>query len=247
VLGQEPCTRYTDVSEVNTFLAEAELGPRVFLGEYIRDAGTQFLSLRPYATASYLALDDDTYRTNYGGGLNIRMLVTPEVVMDTTLQAVRQNFDNTSKEPTAANQTGYYYTAQPSVIWAATPETLVTLEGLFGYRDAKFGFESFRELGVVLGATQFFQTPFRWITDQPWSASLAGAYRNTAYNDPDPLIDPDDKRDDDRYDINLNLQVPLPPEGLFVSTDLQQTWNESNIPNDEFDNTAVTLTIRYAF
>jgi hypothetical protein len=41
--------------------------------------------------------------------------------------------------------------------------------------------------------------------------------------------------------------VPLPVEGLFVSADLQQTWNESNIPNDEFDNTAVTLTIRYAF
>ena len=240
-------TRYTDLSEVNTFLVDAELGPRFFLGEYIRDAGTQFLSVRPFATGGYFALDDDTYLKSYGGGLNTRMLVTPTVVVDTTFEAVRQDFDNTSKEPTASNQTGYYYTAVPSVIWAATPTTLVTLEGLFGHRDSNEGFESFRELGVVLGATQFFQVPFQWVTDQPWSASLAGAYRNTQYSDPDPLIDPDEKRDDDRYDINVNLQVPLPVEGLFVSTDLQQTWNESNIPNDQFDNTAVTLAVRYAF
>ena len=53
------------------------------------------------------------------------------------------NFDDTSEEPTASDQTGPRFQFNPQLLWFATETTLVTLEGLVGYKNADEGFETF--------------------------------------------------------------------------------------------------------
>lgn len=243
LLGQ----RYTDVSESNTTLVDLELGPRFFLRPVVEGKPDQRpLSVRPFFLGNFLALDDDDYRRTFGGGLNVSATLTSNLGLDLTGFGAFENFNDTTKEPTASNQTGPRFQFTPQLLWFATDTTLVTLEGLVGHKNADEGFESFLEWGGVAGVTQFFSPFDWWISERPWSFSLAGAYRQTDYNKADPVIDPDQERNDDRWDINVQLSVPV-AAALAVNLGFQQTWNNSNIPNDEFRNTAWRGSLRYTF
>jgi hypothetical protein len=243
LLGQ----RYGEVNRSNTALVDAEFGPRFFINPAIEGRPNQKpVSIRPFFLASYLNLGDDDYRTSLGGGLNFSATLARGVGLEVTGLGAYDNFDDTNKEPTASNQTGPRFQLNPQLLWFATDTTLVTLEGLAGHRNADEGFETFNEWGAVAGVTQFFQPLERWLSERLWSFSLAGAYRNTDYNKPDPLVDPDQTRNDDRWDITAQLSVPV-AAALSVNLGFQQTWNESNIPNDDFRNSAWRGSLRYTF
>ena len=235
-------SRYAQESEVNTWLADLELGPRFFIGP----VGDPVASVRPFGEASYVALDDDNYLTAFGGGLNTRFYAQSNLLFEVTGRVVAQNFDDTKDQPTASNQTGTYGTIRPGVTWLVLPQTFLSLDGLFGHNDADENFETFNEYGAGLTATQLFPVPFGWVTEQLWSASLAGAYRHTDYDKPDPQVDPDRDQSDDRYDLSLSLSVPF-TDHLNLNVIGLQTWNELNLPNDQFDNTSVTVGMSFSF
>jgi hypothetical protein len=159
---------------------------------------------------------------------------------------VAQNFDNTKDQPTGSDQTGTYGTIRPGATWEVVPRTFLSLDGVYGHNDADEDFETFDEYGVGLTATQLFPVPFNWLTEQLWSVSAAGAYRRTVYDKPDPQVDPDQEQKDDRYDISLSLSVPF-TDRLNLNVIGLQTWNESNLPNDQFDNTSITVGAAFSF
>jgi hypothetical protein len=235
-------SRYAQETEVNTWLVDFELGPRFFIGPI----GQPVASLRPFGEASYVALDDETYLSAFGGGLNARAYPLPNLLVETTGRVVSQDFDNTKDQPTGSDQTGTYGTIRPGVTWQARPWTFLSLDGIYGHNEADEDFETFDEYGVGLSATQLFPVPFGWVTEELWSVSLAGAYRRTVYDKPDPQVDPDQEQKDDRYDITLSLSVPF-TDHLNVNVIGLQTWNESNLPNDQFDNTSITVGASFAF
>ncbi len=235
-------SRYAEESEVNTWLADLEVGPRFYIGP----VGQPVASLRPFGEASYVALDDDNYLTAFGGGLNARLYPLPNLLVETTGRVVAQNFDDTKDQPTASNQTGTYGTIRPGVTWLVLPQTFLSFDGLFGHNDADENFETFNEYGAGVTATQLFPVPFNWVTEQLWSVSVAGAYRRTVYDKPDPQVDPDHEQKDDRYDLSLSLSVPF-TDHLNLNVIGLQTWNESNLPNDQFDNTSITVGASFSF
>ena len=232
-------SRYDEETDVNTGLVDGDIGPRFFLG----DPRTPWGSIRPFATASYLALDDETYRTAYGGGLNLRSLIG-QAGLNVTLRSVYQDFDNTSERQNASDQTGSYTTLRSGIIYE--PLKGMALGGglLTGYNAADEDFESFIEAGVNLFVTQYFGDGL--LTERPSSATLSSAYRHTAYDDPDPQIDPDKERRDNRVDLTLSLGLPV-SKSFGLSLSGQQTWNESNLPNSTYDNTGVTAGVTYNY
>lgn len=236
-------TRQLDVDEANTWLIDAEVGPRLFLGE----VGAPAASLRPFGTVSFLALDDEDYLIAYGGGLNARTAVRPDLVLEATARAVFQDFNDTEEQPRASDQTGPYYTLRPGITWRATGSTIASLDGIVGYADADEDFESFLEYGAALSFTQLFPVPFPWVTDQRWSATLTGAYRRTGFEEPEPIPGiATEEQEDDRYDISLSFVLPM-TEDLGLSVTGRHTINDSNVGTEEFDNTEATLGVAFAF
>jgi hypothetical protein len=235
-------SRYAEVDEANTWLLDAELGPRFFLGT----VGQPAASIRPFAGATFVALDDESYLSAWGGGLNGRAYPRGDLLVEATARAAYQNFDDTDDQPLAGDQTGPYYTLRPGVTWEAVPGTILSMDALIGHADADEDFESFFEYGVAVSATQLFAVPFSWHTEAPWVATLTGAYRRTEFDEPDAQIDPDEEQKDDRFDISLSLVVPMTEE-LGISVTGRQTINDSNLPNEEFDNTQVTAGVSFAF
>lgn len=235
-------SRYAEETQVDTWLGDLEVGPRFFVGPI----GDPVASLRPFGEVSYVALHDDTYQVAYGGGLNARVYALPTLLLETTGRVLAQNFDNTDDQPTASDQTGTYGTIRPGLTWLALPGTFLSVDALFGHNDADKGFQTFNEYGIGLTATQLFPVPFDWLTEQLWSVSLAGAYRRTDYDKPDPQVDPDKEQTDDRYDISLSLSVPL-TDHLNLNVVGLQTFNESNLPNDQFDDTSITVGASFSF
>lgn len=232
-------SRYKDETDVSTSLVDGDIGPRFFLGDTLSPWG----SVRPFATASYLELDDEKYRKAYGGGLNLRSLLGP-AGLNMTLRSVRQDFDNTGERPNASDQTGYYSTLRPSVVFEPLKGTVFGAGAVFGHNNADRNFESFIEAGANLFATQYFAGGL--LTNRPSSATLSTAYRHTSYDDADIQVDPDTERRDNRVDLSLSLDVPF-TRSLALSLSGQQTWNGSNLPNNDYDNTGVTAGMTYRY
>lgn len=232
-------SRYKDETDVNTSLIDGDIGPRFFLGNPIAPAA----SIRPFATSSYLELDDEKYRVAVGGGLNTRTGFGP-VGADVTLRSVFQEFYDTGERPAASDQTGWYSTLRPSALIEPIKGTVLGVGLIAGLNNADEDFESFIEFGANVFVSQSFMSgPF---TAKPMSTTLRGSYRRTEYDDPDIQVDPDNEREDDRYDISLSLDIPI-IDHLALSLSGQQTWNESNLPNNEYDNTAGTAGFTFDF
>ncbi len=232
-------SRYKDETDVSTSLIDGDLGPRFFFG----DPRSPWGSIRPFATASYLELDDEDYRTAYGAGLNLRSLIGPAGV-NVTLRSSRQEFHDTGERPNASDQTGYYTTLRPNVVVEPLKGTVLGAGAVFGQNNADRDFESFLEAGANLSATQYFADGL--FTDRPSSATLSTAYRHTAYDDADIQVDPDKERRDHRYDLTLSLDLPF-TRSLALSLSGQQTWNRSNIPNNQYDNSGITAGMVYRY
>ncbi|MEO1092472.1 MAG: tetratricopeptide repeat protein [Pseudomonadota bacterium] len=229
-------SRYSDVKTSNTTFGALETGPRFVLGE----AG--LTSIRPFLEATYLGLNDATYRAEYGGGVNLRHLLRPDVLVEGTLRYVAQDFRDTDDQPSGSLRTGQDLTFRPGFTWGVLPNFLVSADALVGHKNAEVSFESFTDLGAGISATYVFD--FAPIAD--WSVTGNALYRRSQYSGVDPFVDPNVKRRDDRFDVGLTLNVPITAD-VGISAGARYADNDSNLPNFTFSNTTVSVLATYAF
>jgi len=222
--------RYLDQSRLNVNTVDLDLGPRFYFGQLYNPD----FSLRPYVSGSYLLLDDDTYQRSFGGGLNVRKLFGLNLLTEGTVEGLHQDYSDTSRQPTATERTGPYYTASGRVTYQLLPATVVTARAGAAKRDADEDYESFGEWNGGLSVTQSFKAPFG-LTATSWSSSLSTTLRRVVYDEADPAIDPNQKRKDTRVDVNLSFNVPLGTKVTMVLNGLY-TKNDSSLSNFDYDN-----------
>jgi len=222
--------RYLDISRLNVNTIDLDLGPRFYFGKIYNPD----FSLRPYVSGSYLLLDDDTYQRSFGGGLNARKLFGLNLLTEATVEGLQQDFSNTTRQPTATERTGAYYTASGRLTYQLFPATVVTARAGGAKRDADEDYESFDEWNGGLSVNQSFKAPFG-LTATSWSSSLSTTLRRSIYDEADPSIDPNQKRKDTRIDVNLSFNVPLGANVTMVLNGLY-TNNDSSLPNFDYDN-----------
>lgn len=229
-------SRYADVVTSNASVIEIDSGPRVFLGD------TGRLSLRPFAQAGFLALNDETYRWRVGAGLNARYAARANLLLEAELRYLAEDYRDTEDQPFGSLRSGQDLTFRPGLSYEIGPRTVVSGDLLAGHKNADAGFESFTDLGGGVSLTHVFADG---VVDG-WSLTGNAFYRRSAYSDPDPAVDPDVSRTDDRVDLGLSLGIPL-TEALSLSLGVRHSENDSNLPNYEFDNTTVSVLTSFAF
>lgn len=233
--------QYLESTELDTELLELTVGPRFYLGPVERP----YLALRPFAETGYLRLGGEGYLFRYGGGFEAANTLSARLYVDGTLGVFGQDFSNTEEQTDAADRSGFQVEADAGVAYLLRPTT--TLSGRLDYtrREANADFESFHEVGVSLAATERYDGPID-IVDVPWSATLSLDVSYADYDEPEPIIDPDNAREDIRLDVSLTNNIPLTPD-VSLSTTGRYILNESTLPNFEYDNLALTVGVGWRF
>jgi hypothetical protein len=101
------------------------------------------------------------------------------------------------------------------------------------------------QYGVVLTYSYTYAAPAQ-LTQQSWNVSPFVSWYNRGYGGPDPLVDPRTTRHDDEVRIGLIHTIPF-AEGWSVYQQIEHVWGDSNVPNYNFQDTAVIVGLTRRF
>lgn len=230
-------TNYNDTTELDATFLNARVGPRFFTGP--ANAPTGFI--RPVVTGTFLMLGHARYFGAVGGG--VEFLFRPSIVTTISGQvaAEKRDFYNSRRRPTAGEQGGTYASASLDLTQQLSARMRLTVGGLFEHVDANRDYWSRSTFGGQIGGLYAFGAGAKSVLLRG-----SGSYRRSDYDAADPLVDAFRKRDEDRFDLELLLSIPMSPK---LSMDLRgsQTWNKSNLPNYDYKNTLGAVGISYRF
>lgn len=230
---------YKETEELDATFLNAQLGPRFFVGPVDAPSG----SIRPYLTGTHLALGHAAYFTGLGGGVTV--FVRPSLATAVTGQVAveRRNYHNSRRRPAADEQTGTYASGVLETATNVSPRTRLSVAGLFEKVDAEREYWSRSTLGGQASVAHAIAPPSG---STSWLVRLTGTYRRSDYSAPDPLIDPTRSRNEDRFEIEGGLSIPA-TQRASIELRASQTWNESNLPNFDYDNTQFFTGMNYRF
>ncbi|HUD93870.1 surface lipoprotein assembly modifier [Sphingobium sp.] len=229
---------YADRDDLNYQIAAVRIGPRFFLSR----PGTTSHSIRPFGTASYQRLGGDDYLLTYGGGVNLRSTLNSRVLLAASVEYIREDYQ-TSPDRFLADRTGHAFTGTLDLNIIASPRLLLRA-GLVGrHDDADAAYQSYDRYGASAGAT--YALPTRHLPG-PLALSANALYLRADYEAPDPTIDPDTRRADDRVEATVALSMPV---GKRVAVVLSGTWidNASRLALYDYQNKVARMEVQLRF
>lgn len=234
-LGQQT---YFEISEIDSIFVAGELGPRFTLGPSAAPNGF----IRPYVNVTYLNLGDADFFTAYGGGLLFNLEPQLGLILTSRVNYSYRDYADSTLRPRGSDQTGDYFTLSTSAYFQVVPRTGVQIGALAEFADAAEDYWSRDTLGASVNLDQ----AIRISETAGATLRLGAAYRRSDYDEIDPLVSLTDVRREDRFDLSLGLDIPL-VRTTALNLQLQQTWNEADLPNYDYNNTLVSAGISYRF
>ena len=226
---------YDETDNLNATSLVGRIGPRLYFSP-----GTRRESyVRPYVSGSYLGLSGDTYYSAFGGGVTFLIGTNSNVSIIGNGVVEHRDYDNSNVRPINSQQAGTYETFS---LGAATPlgdDISVELDGFGEGASTRNASMDYRRLGVRAGVAAAVPAPMH-AGNGNWLVTGSISYRNTAYDAPDPLIDPSHKRDENRFSVAGGLHIPISPR-LAVELNIEYTNNGSNLPNYRYEDTVLGL------
>lgn len=234
-------TRQSKLHDLNVALAEVTSGPRFALG----NSGPGNATLRPYLLANVVGLGDVLYYHTFGGGIGLTQEFGRRVMAEALFERREKRFHNSSQRPFASDQNGDENSLFLSARILTSAETVLSLGAGVSGDNAR---EDYRANTEWLGAATFsyFFDPELWAARQPWSINFAVARLYTHYDAPDPAVDPNVTREDNEWRFTLYNTVPL-TDSLSLVGQLQRFIIDSNLPNFEYRNWAVSAGLSWQF
>ncbi|MEZ5914223.1 MAG: porin family protein [Parvularculaceae bacterium] len=188
--------------------------------------------LQPFLRASHILLDDDPFATNFGGGLTFGYGFQPKWRFSATLEVESEDYRSTDAAPSGDQLDGTRYTASIGVHHDIGAATRIGLTALGGVKSADVKFEAFDRYG----AGAYFTHRSTAISEKlPVTYSARATYEHTAFNEPEPLVDPNRARTDDRFSLTGSMDFEV-TKAISLSATVEYTDRNSNIVNFDFDN-----------
>ena len=228
------------ITRLNTGLVEANIGPRLAL---LPDA-LPGLSIKPYLIGGAVSLGDNPYLFSGGAGVT---LAIPMIValIEPGYEIRRRSFRNSDDIPNATEQRGRLHTGFVNVSGMILPELRWNMRGAFNRADTLRGYNAYRSAAFDVALSYEFD-PSIVPTARKWTVSPFVGFTRTAYDDPNPVVDPTLHRKDREWRFGANLDAPIwTNTGLGLT--VQYATNKSNIPNYSTRNFSVTFgpTVRF--
>ncbi len=229
------------VGTVDLALAELNLGPRfdVIPGD------TLWMNLRPYVLANDVFLDHEQYFYTLGSGIEASRPLGDRLAVDGVYEFRFKRFSDSPNQPTAVQLNSVVNSFALDFRYALLQSGVVGLGTSFAKEDAAQTFNSNKELDFRLNYTQSFDLPFS-IPEGPLVV-IPALYRiYTTYDDPDPSVDPTNKRVNQEWRWAVTAQLGL-YKGVAANVQFMRQVVGSSLPNFKYNNTSVTLGLLWTF
>lgn len=233
------------VSEADYLTGGVRAGASFFL---------QDLQLTPYVSATALELQEQLYRSEYGGGLTAKYTVDPKLSLSLGAQGIYQDYRAVSDDSVGSARDGWLYVVAGGIAYR-TSETNRISARINGYQkqasNDSYSYEALELIAsdvFLLGRGQYVlaSASYRWQNyDQPdpkYSATIARKDRlfkaRVAYGIPvDTLLD------------FVNVEHGSATSGLNVQIGANYLNQDSNIPNFDADSLSadILFTKRFAY
>jgi hypothetical protein len=220
-------------SQYDLGFAEIATGPRIALGS----SGSW---VRPYGLFNTSSLGSNPYMSSAGAGLTVGYEVAPWLIFEPNVEMRWRDYSNSPDYPFATEQDGRL----------ATVTGLVRgrIQGVWGWQalaswarndtGARYDWYAFDQTILGVGLSRDVVVPVAG-KDQVWTVWLHGGWGRTAYDAPNPVVDPDVMRVDREWRAALTLEAPLNSwAGLGASVSYSKV--NSTLPN--YDTTNWTFT-----
>jgi len=231
--------RYADQTDNDYTSFDLMLGPEFQLDES-REA-----SLRPFIAGTLLGLGGELLSRSAGAGLEGDLLLTPKLTLGATFSSLYEKYEDTQDEPTGSDQTGWFHALSLNTDYELAEDTTLTIGLIGNFKQAAESFEQYYELGFSIGLEHSLPNPLGQDLD-PMKLSVEAGYIYRPYDDPDPDADIDKTETDRQFDANFVAIVPFRPRWSTIVR-LSYTNNQSNYPDEEYDNFGILVGVSYDF
>lgn len=234
-------TRQNHVHTLDTAVFEVSSGPRFGLGEY----GIENATLRPYALANLVTLNDNRYFHSVGAGLQFQRALRQDLQFTASYEARGKNYRTDSTRRTVRQQNGHEHAFTGGLTYVLTPSDSFT-GGIGLSRDlARTGSKRVERYNATVGYTRK-QAPPAFLGSEPWTFGVTAARHLASYRSPDGTIDADQRRADREKRYSTLVGVPLTDTLSFVAV-VQRQQVKSTYRINKYRNDSVTLGVSWLF
>ena len=218
---------------VDVSLAEITTGPN-----YKLMPGTDLdPTFRPYALLSYVAIDDVRDFFAPGIGASLGLTLTPQLLFETSGELRDRRFRDSFKSPNKSDRDGLERSLRTRLLYAIDQDWSLNAGASLVKQETELDTQGNLEYAFTFGATYNFDAPFK-LTSQRWSAIASVTRAMTAYDEPDPTVDPNVTRFDKDWRISLTQAISLTQSWTLVGV-LSRTLRGSSLPNNQYTNDSV--------
>jgi hypothetical protein len=204
-------------------LFDASIGPRLPISlPFVSSA-----SIKPYAVGGSTWVGDARYFSSGGGGLAIGMLVTPRFSLEPWFEWRNVAIDTTAPQ-LSGFASGNWSTAGAASSWFLSDQVRIDSRAYYRRGRADTDFQEFNLWAAEAALIYQFEAPFA--IPRAWSITPFGRVIRTAFDAPNPMIDPAITRIDTQWTGGLILATPI--TSLFgITTTAQFDRTHSTLPN----------------
>ena len=199
-------TAYFDpkLSDIDLDFFELTLGPSFNMRRWGLDKTRAYI----YAIGDLAYLGYDPYFSAPGGGVRLLSFGAERAVIDARIESRWRDFENSSDLPFNSDRTGAQTRFGATYSYYMTPAFVVTTQ-LYGQREnAEVGYWSDWEIAFSGGFAWTFNNPL-WQARFPWTLQVGGGVIRRDYDDPDPIIDPNEAEEDTVWWTRGALVLPV--------------------------------------
>jgi len=234
--------RQFQVSAANVTLLDLNSGPRfqVFQGIF------EDVTLKPFAAAGYVWVNDTPYYGSYGAGLEATVLLSDRLRNISTFVWRRQNYPDTSYLPTNSQFSGVLFSGITNFQYQLTDVVALFLNGSGQrYQTDQTVWQNYTLWGIGAGFAFRFPDPL-FKSALPWTINFAFNQQWWSYDAPDPFVDPGTMRLQADTILNIALAVPF-DERTTLTISGGRFNRAATVPNYEFTNNSAMLGVSWRF
>lgn len=231
---------YDESTEIDSEYIALQIGPRFYFGELLNPSW----SFKPYVKASLLNLDGDKYQEVMDYGIDLSKIFSITQMASFKLSYSDNDFFDSESRSTASERTGEEINASLSWSKMFRPDIQGFIELGGSERDAEVVYQQRSVKRISTGISKSYSAPFN--IKQRWSTALSLSYSDIDYKAPDPTVDPNNKRTEERSQVSWNNTFVFNRQ-LFTTLGIFYIDNDSFLPNYKYDNTGVNLTLWATF
>ena len=225
---------YFDTDDGDIIFGRMRTGPRLSLDE--KQFGPK---MRPYVEAQALMSEDRPLFASFGFGAEVTDTLSPilSAYGDAGLR-YRNYFESAFSDEDA-----FTVYASGGLAYIPFRDLVLRGTGIFEVDAADGDQNSNYEIGLRLSGEYQYDSGLSWV-DRKWSVSGFAEVRGRFFEEPDPIIDPTQKRRDLDFRGGLSHVFSL-QKGFGIQFDVDGLYRSSNIINFDLDNISTTVSLQY--